>query len=165
MASSASTYVISETARLNAPAQRVYETIANYRSEHARILPRQFTRLTVEHGGIGAGTVISFQVTALGRTDSYRAEVSEPEPGRVLVEKNVAGTASVTTFVVDPGTGPNESVVTIQTELNLRRGLAGAIERFIMARVLRPIYVEELRLLEAVASAPAETAASATPRA
>jgi hypothetical protein len=56
-------------------------------------------------------------------------------------------------------------VVTIQTELKVRRGLAGAIERFVTTRVLRSIYAEELRLLEAVAAGPAGTEASATSRA
>jgi hypothetical protein len=156
MASSAPNIVsVSATALLNAPPHRVYETIANYHTGHPRILPKQFSGLTVERGGVGAGTVISFQVKALGRTDTYRAEITEPEPGRVLVEKNVLGTDSVTTFTVDPGSQPNESVVTIRTELTVRRGLAGAIERFITPRVLRPMYAEELRLLEAVAAGPA----------
>jgi hypothetical protein len=153
--------VVSSTARLDAPPHRVYETIANYHTGHPRILPRQFSGLTVERGGIGAGTVIRFQVTALGRTVHYRAEISEPEPGRVLVERNVLGSQSVTTFVVDPGAHAGESVVTITTALASRAGLAGAIERFLTTRILRPIYGEELRLLEAVAAGPPGMAAPA----
>jgi hypothetical protein len=40
-----------------APAQ-VYAIIANYREGHPRILPKEFSGLTVEQGGIGAGTII-----------------------------------------------------------------------------------------------------------
>jgi hypothetical protein len=165
MPSSGSTYLVSTTAVLNAPPHRVYETIANYHTGHPRILPRQFSGLTVERGGVGDGTVIRFQVKVLGRTESFRAEITEPEPGHMLVETNVLGSHSVTTFVVDAGAHAGESVVTIRTELTARRGLAGAIERFLTTRVLRSMYAEELRLLEAVAAGPPGTAASASSRA
>jgi hypothetical protein len=156
------TYVVTATARLNASPRRVYDTIANYHTGHPRILPKQFSGLAVERGGIGAGTVIRFQVRVLGRTYTYRAEITEPEPGRVLVERNVLGSDSVTTFVVEPGGHANEAVTTIRTEMTVRRGLAGAIERFLTPRLLRPMYDEELRRLEAAAADPAGTAATAT---
>lgn len=159
------TYIISATRRLNAPARRVYDTIANYHTGHPRIVPSQFSNMKVERGGIGAGTVITFDVTVLGRTTSLRAEVTEPEPGRVLVETNVSGSDSVTTFIVEPGATAGESVVTINTEMAAKRGIAGAIEKFLTRRVLRPMYDEELRRLESVAADPHGTAASATARA
>jgi hypothetical protein len=157
-----STYVVSASQRLNAQPRRVYDTIANYHTGHPRIVPKQFRNLIVEKGGIGAGTVIRFEVTVLGRTTAFRAEVTEPEPGRVLVERNILGSDSVTTFIVEPGARENESLVTIQTELKKRGGLGGAIEKFVTERVLRPMYAEELRLLEAAAADPRGTAASAT---
>jgi hypothetical protein len=147
-----SSYTVSVTRRLNAPPGRVYDTIANYHTGHPGILPRQFSNLRVEKGGIGDGTVISFQVKVMGRTNTFRAEVTEPEPGRVLIEKNIVGTPSVTTFIVEPGGRMDETIVTISTQLNARRGWAGAIERFLTERVLRPMYAEELGLLEAAAS-------------
>lgn len=165
MASTGSPLVISATARLRAAPHRVYETIANYHTGHPRILPKQFSGLTVERGGIGAGTVIRFDVKMLGTKTTFRAEITEPEPGRVLVETNVLGSDSVTRFVVDPGMSPDESTVTIHTELRVRPGIAGAIERFLTKRLLRPMYEEELRLLEAAAGGRSETAASETSRA
>ena len=158
------TYVITATRRLNAPPRRVYDTIANYHTGHPRIVPKQFSNMRVERGGIGAGTVITFEVTVLGRTTLFRAEVTEPEPGRVLVEKNVLGNDSFTTFLVEPGAHPNEAVVTIRTEMTRRPGLAGAIEKLLSPRLLKPMYVEELRRLEAVAADPHGMAASATAR-
>jgi hypothetical protein len=160
----ATTYVISITRRLNAPPKRVYDTIANYRDGHPRIVPKQFRNLVVERGGIGAGTAIRFDVRMLGRTTLFRAEITEPEPGRILVERNVLGNDAINTFTVEPGEHTNESVVTIRTEMTNRRGLSGAIEKFVTKRVLPPIYVEELRLLEAVAADPHGTAASPTAR-
>ena len=159
------TYTISATARLQAPPRRVYDTIADYHTGHPRIVPKQFSNLKVEKGGVGAGTIITFDVTVLGRTTAFRAEVTEPEPGRVLVERNVAGSDSVTTFIVEPGARADEAVVTINTEMTDRGGLGGAIEKFVTRRVLRPMYAEELRRLEAAAADPRETAASATARA
>jgi hypothetical protein len=53
-------------------------------------------------------------------------------------------------------------VFTIKTELTVRRGIAGAIERFLTTRLLRPMYDEELKRLEAVAGDQAGTAARAT---
>ena len=123
----AGTYVVSATARLNAPPRLVYDTIANYHTGHPRIVPKQFSNMRVEQGGIGAGTVITFQVTVLGRTTDFRAQITEPEPGRVLVETNTMGSDSVTTFVVEPGAHANEAVVTIRTEMTRRPGLAGTI--------------------------------------
>jgi hypothetical protein len=41
--------------------------------------------------------------------------------------------------------------VTIATELKLRGGLLGCVERFIIKRVLRRIYAQELALLAEVA--------------
>jgi len=161
VATSTDRHVIEASARLRAPRQRVYETIADYHVGHPRILPKQFSGLTVEHGGIGAGTVIRFNTTFFGHTTTSRAEITEPEPGRVLVE-SIPEANLVTTFVVEPGSTPTESVVTIRTEMPVKGGLAGAITKFLMTRLLRPVYVEELRLLEDVAAHPLQRAASTT---
>jgi hypothetical protein len=154
------TYVISVTRRLNAPPKRVYDTIANYHTGHPRIVPKQFRNLVVERGGIGAGTAIRFEVRVLGRTTLFRAEIREPEPGRVLIERNVLGNDAINTFTVEPGGHPNESVVTITTEMTNRGGVGGAIEKFVSKRLLASMYEEELRLLEAAAADPHGTAAS-----
>jgi hypothetical protein len=148
------THAVTATASVAAPAGVVYATIANYRTGHPRIVPKQFSNLVVEEGGIGAGTVIRFDVTVLGATTHLRAIVSEPEPGRVLVERNVEGNEAVSTFVVDPDPGGRTCQVTIHTEMPVRSGFAGMIERFMLTRVLTSIYKEELRRLEAAAQQP-----------
>jgi hypothetical protein len=145
------THVVTAIARMNAPPRAVYDTIANYRTGHPRILPKQFSGLTVEQGGVGAGTVISFKVRLLGRSEMYRAVITEPEPGRVLIEKNILGNDACTTFVVDSGMHSNEAVVTIRTELTVRRGWIGAVERLLTTRLLHPMYEEELKRLESAA--------------
>ena len=82
-------YRVSVSARIPAPSGRIYGIIADYRNGHPHILPPAFSNLEVEQGGVGAGTIIRFNVRALGRTQLFRSVVTEPEPGRVLVETNV----------------------------------------------------------------------------
>src|SRR5215510_10711701 len=142
MESDIATFVVSRTAEIGAPADRLYGIIADYRNGHPRILPPAFTGLTVEAGGVGAGTRIRVGMRVLGRVMTFPAEVSEPNPGRVLVERNFGDRPSVTTFTVDR-LDPARSRVTISTELPARAGILGRLERFFTRRFLEPIYAAE----------------------
>jgi len=141
--------IVTVSARIDAPPERVYAIIANYRDGHPRILPKEFRGLTVEQGGIGAGTMIRFQMRMLGTTTNFRAAITEPVPGRVLVETYLEGKGAVTTFTVNPNGTSSE--VTISTDLPVTPGLLGAIERVLSVRILRSIYTRELALLAACA--------------
>jgi len=146
-------YTVSRTEHIAAPAERIYGIIRDYHHGHPSILPKQFSNMHVEEGGVGAGTKVHFDVTVLGQTQHFVALVSEPEPGRVLVEKNVEPTESVTTFVVEPENGGSAASVTIRTELAQKGGIAGRIERYMTARVLQSIYAAELKKLSDHATA------------
>jgi hypothetical protein len=138
---------VSETAIIAAPPATVYAILADYRVGHPGILPQPpFHAYELEAGGQGAGTIIRFKMTALGRTDSFRAAVTEPEPGRVLVESYFES-RTVTTFTVDPHAQGAQSRVTFSTDLETRGGLFGIIERFFITRFLRRTYRRELRNL------------------
>lgn len=143
------THVITATALVAAEPSRVYAVIADYHNRHPHILPKQFSGLVVEKGGVGRGTIIRFQMSVFGRKRTFRAAISEPEPGRVLVETDLDANGAVTTFIVDRDSASGHSRVTISTELAVRKGLAGKIERFLSTRLLRPMYVRELGLLAA----------------
>jgi hypothetical protein len=147
-------HIISASAIIPARRERVYSLLADYNDGHPRILPKQFTSLVVEEGGVGAGTVIRVQMSLLGRTQTYHAAITEPEPGRVLVETNLEANSWVTTFTVDSGSAPADSNVTISTELPVRPGIAGKVERWLSNLLLRPIYVKELENLARVATGP-----------
>ena len=147
MGSANEKYVVRASARIQAAPERVYAIIADYRNGHPHILPKQFRGLTVEQGGAGAGTIIRFEMKAFGTTQRFRASVSEPAPGRVLVETNLEGNDAVTTFTVDPGPSEGTADVVISTEAGSRSGLAGAIERLLSRRYLRSVYARELALL------------------
>ena len=147
-------HVVSASAVIPARRERVYKLLANYHDGHARILPKQFSGLTVEQGGVGAGTVIRYQITTLGTTRSYRAAVTEPEPGRILVETDLETDGAVTTFNVDPGTAPADSRVTISTVLPVSSGFLGWLEGALATLVLRRMYLQELTNLARVATGP-----------
>ena len=146
------TQQVSASAIINAPASQVYSILADYRDGHPRILPRQyFSSLEVERGGVGAGTVIRFQMRAPGMTRTFLADITEPEPGRVLVESNrveADPTAqSVTTFTVDPIHGGQHAQVTISTALSVSNWLEGLFTTMFLRRV----YAQELKQIASLA--------------
>jgi hypothetical protein len=148
------THVISAAALIPARRERVYALLANYRDGHPRILPAQFSGLVVEQGGVGEGTVIRFQMSVLGKKQNFRAAISEPEPGRVLVETFLEPAGTVTTFTVDPGSAPADCHVTISTEIRTRKGFLGIVDKVFSRLLLRPIYGKELANLARVATGP-----------
>ena len=132
---------------IDAPASVIYDILSDYRAGHQAILPKQFfASLIVEKGGRGAGTEITVGMKALAGKKTYRMVVTEPEPGRVLVEADEAA-GVVTTFTVDPIPNELHSRVTIQTVARSSGGIAGVIERWLNPFVMRRIFRQELRLL------------------
>ena len=128
-----------------APAAVCYELIADYHKGHPSILPPQyFENLEVLEGGRGAGTRIRFTMIAYGKRTDCRARVTEPEPGRVLVETDEA-TGTTTHFTVEPVDG-GKTRVTFDTAYPTS-GLKGLIERFVVPRYLATVYAAELKQL------------------
>ena len=138
---------------LDARPEDVYSTIADYRKEHPRILPKEnLYDLQVEEGGYGAGTIIRFKSRILGVEQSFRHRVSEPEPGKVLVEQDIDTIQNLaTTFTVIPVEDGKKSQVEISTTMNASPGIRGFAERVILSIFNPRIYRKEMKLLEAVA--------------
>lgn len=133
---------------LHGSPELAYRILADYEQAHPSILPsRYFPYLEVEEGGHGGGTVIRFGLKLGGRVQHAVADVSEPEPGRVLVERVRDARGTVTTFRVDPSSGPGRVRMTIHTTWEAP-GIFGRFERWLAPKVLRPIYLEELANLE-----------------
>lgn len=146
MTSDLTTYTVAVSAVISASPTACYVAIADYRNGHPHIVPRQwFGPIVVEDGGVGAGTRIRFTMTVLGKTVTLRAEITEPVPGRVLVE-SYPDTGVVTTFTVVE-TGPQQARVTIETRTPRAGGVRAAIERAIMRRLLPRIFRAELAQL------------------
>jgi hypothetical protein len=133
---------------VDAPADTVYGYIADMREHHPHFLPAAFSDFRVDSGGVGAGTITQFKVTAGGRTRDYRMTVAEPQPGRVLTETD-ASSSLVTTFTVAPQGG--KSTVQIATSWDGAGGIGGFFERIFAPRAMRAIYADQLTRLDAYA--------------
>lgn len=130
---------------IGASAERVYGYIADYRVHHHRFLPPAFFDYRVEEGGIGAGTVIRFRLKVAGGVRDYHQRIAEPEPGRVITESGVAGDG-VTSFTVTPR--GERCHLLIATTWEGKGGVLGRIERFMAARLLLPLYRDELARID-----------------
>lgn len=144
---------------LHAPADVVYHCLADYREHHRTLetggfLPPAFTRLDVLQGGVGAGTVIRFTATVGGRSVTRTQQVSEPEPGRVLVE---SGDGEGSVFTIQPEGSATR--LRIETTLNAP-GFEGLLMRWFGARLMEPLYAEEMSRLEQYAQAHAAVVAA-----
>jgi len=133
---------------IDAPADEVYGYLVDMR-QHQQFLPPAFSDFTIEEGGVGAGTVTTFKITAGGRTRSYRMQVSEPVPGQTYVETDT-GSSLTTTFSVTPQGG--KSLVSITTSWDGASGIGGFFERTFAPRALRRLYLDELDRLSAYAA-------------
>jgi len=136
---------VSAERTISAPAEDVYRYIADHREHHPNFLPPAFSDFKVESGGVGAGTIVTFKTTAGGRTRAYRMEVQEPEPGRVMVERDTSSSL-VTTWTVTPE--GERSKVQIETQWDGAGGIGGFFERTFAPRVMRGIYDDELGRLD-----------------
>jgi hypothetical protein len=136
---------VSADGTVDAPADTVYGYLADMREHHPRFLPAAFSDFEVESGGVGAGTITRFKVTAGGRTREYRMAVGEPEAG-VLTETDT-NSSLVTTFTVTPEAGASR--VRISTTWQGAGGVGGFFERLFAPRVMRSIYADELQRLNA----------------
>ncbi len=134
---------------VDAPADTVYGYIADHREHHPHFLPPAFSDFRVESGGVGAGTVTRFRVTAGGRSRDYRMTVAEPEPGRVMTESDT-NSSLVTTWTVTPQ-GEKQSTVQLSTSWDGAGGVGGFFERTFAPRAMRKIYGDELDRLDAYA--------------
>jgi hypothetical protein len=135
------------TAVINARPEEVYAVLSDYHVGHPAILPRPpFTKLTVEEGGKGAGTVVLVGMKVMGREQVTRGIVTEPEPGHKLVE-TYPDSGIVTTFTVDPVNDGLQSRVTIATDARTSSGLQGLFERLMIPSFLSRVYKTELQQL------------------
>jgi uncharacterized membrane protein len=135
---------------VGAPADVVYGYLADMREHHPHFLPPAFSDFHVESGGVGAGTITRFAVTAGGRTRQYRMQVAEPEPGRVMTESDTGSSLVTKTTVTPHG---DACRVQISTTWDGAGGIGGIFERMFAPRVMRGIYADELERLETYARA------------
>jgi len=138
---------------INARAEDVYTTLADYRHGHPKILPpKNLYDLQVEQGGYGAGTIIRFKSRLLGVEQSFRQRVSEPEPGHILIERDIDTVQDeCSTFTVTPVEQGQKTHFEILTTVNPDPGLKGLIERIVVPLFLSPVLRDEIQRMEKVA--------------
>ena len=132
--------------KINSSPDVVYSIIADYNNAHPKILPKPpFISLKVERGGIGAGTEMSVQIKMFSKVQTYRTVVTEPAPGKTLVE--TTDTGYITTFSVQSENNGNSCLVTFSTELAHYSGLMKKFEFWVISKLLQPVYKIELEIL------------------
>ena len=135
---------------IDARPEDIYAVLADYRNGHPLVLPKQyFTKLAVESGGTGAGTVFNVRIRVYGVERRYHMLVSEPQPGRVLVETDTE-TGLVTTFTLTPVDGGQRTRVQIATAWDASPGFSGLMERLLTPATMRAIYQTQLAQLAEV---------------
>ena len=131
-----------------ADTQKCYAIVADYRNKHPLILPgKYFSPLTVEAGGYGAGTVVSFEMRALGEMRKFRMAITEPQPSHVLEERDLE-TGITTTFVFEPIAEGRHCHLSISTRMAFPQGIKGEIERRVTTRLLKRIHNSQLTMME-----------------
>ena len=140
--------VASAERTIDAPADEVYGYLADMQL-HSRFLPPPFYDFQVEAGGVGTGSVVRFKINFAGGVRELRMQVTEPEPGRTMVQTDTGGSGLVMTFTVTPQ--GEQALVNISSGFDGETGVAGFVERIIAPRRLHRVYAKELARLDAYA--------------
>ncbi len=85
-------------------------------------------------------------VTVMGREFPFRQIVSEPEPGRVILETNM-DTGQYSKFIFEPLNGGKQTRITISSEFPVSPGFTGVIDRLTTAPMARKMFTKELQNL------------------
>lgn len=142
------TVVASAQRTIDASADKVYQYLADMHL-HARFLPHPFYDFHVEESGAGTGSVVRFKIKFAGGIRELRMQVTEPEPGRTLVQTDTGDSGLVRTFTVTPR--GQQAQVNITSRFDGQTGVAGLIERIIAPRRLHRVYIKELARLDTYA--------------
>jgi uncharacterized protein YndB with AHSA1/START domain len=129
---------------IDARPEKLYAIVRDYHVGHPAIVPKPyFTSVTVEQGGVGAGTIVISEGAVWGTKFRYRHVVTEPEPGRRLVETD-SYTGQWSSFTFEPLNGGAQTRVTITAEYPLSPGFKGFMERLLNPIVSRRMFRQEL---------------------
>lgn len=127
--------------------REVFAFLSDYGDSRQRILTSHFADFTVEEGGQGSGTVVSYRLRAGQRERFYRMRVEVPTDGELLREVDTESSL-VNTWSVSAIEGGAQSKVALSTEWQGVGGIRGFFERTFAPLALRRIYSELLSRLE-----------------
>jgi uncharacterized protein YndB with AHSA1/START domain len=95
---------------VDAPMERVWALLREYRVARPRLLTEHFSDSGVRERGDGAGTVIAYRLRVGRHERDHVVCVQEPVPGRVLRER-ARGSALVSAWTLTPGRERERTVV------------------------------------------------------
>ena len=135
---------VEATKVINARPADIYSVLSDYKVGHPAILPKPyFLSLEVEKGGVGEGTITRLHMKVMGKDYHYRQMVTEPEPGRVLVETDME-TGQASWFTFDPVAGGSQTRLTISAKFPGQGGIVGVMEKFVHQLFTRKLFNTEL---------------------
>jgi hypothetical protein len=141
---------------INAAPANVYAVLSDYKSQRPQMLTPNFLNYTVEKGGKGDGTVISYRLRAANRERPYEMRVNEPVKGEVITESD-SGSSLVTTWALSPLNNGQQTKVRVSSEWEGGTGVRGFFERTFAPLGLRGIYGNMLDSLLTLTGASATT--------
>jgi hypothetical protein len=132
---------------VNARPEEVYAFLKDY-TKRPQILTDNYLNYTVEEGGIGAGTVVTYRLHAARRERGYRIQVSDPGTGQTLQESDT-GSSLVTSWTITPIANNQQTRVQITSDWEGGKGVGGFFEKTFAPLGLKRIYTEILGKLAA----------------
>jgi uncharacterized protein YndB with AHSA1/START domain len=131
---------------IRARPQDIYEVLTDYKNKRPLMLTHNFLNYTVEKGGKGNGTEVSYRLRAANRERPYHLRVTEPVKGQVLTEKDL-DSSLVTTWTLAPQNDGKRTRVNVTTEWEGSKGVGGFFERTFAPLGLKNIYSTMFDLL------------------
>jgi hypothetical protein len=138
---------------IEAKPEEVFAALADYNNKRPRILTPNFLNYTVEEGGKGSGTIITYILHVGGRERAYRMVVDESQTGQLLAERD-SNSSLVTRWSVQPLDGNQRSRVSVESDWEGSRGVGGFFERTFAPASLRSIYNHMLLALALLTQSP-----------
>ncbi|GCE27419.1 hypothetical protein KDA_29030 [Dictyobacter alpinus] len=124
---------------INAQPEKVYAILSDYKVQRPKLLTPNFFDYTVEKGGKGSGTIISYLLRAANRERVYRMHVDEAVRGSVLTESD-DNSSLITTWSLAPLNNGSKTRVRVTSEWDGATGVKGFFERTFAPLGLKRIY-------------------------
>ncbi len=138
---------------IDASPAEVFNALIDYKIKRPRMLPPNYLNYTVEQGGQGNGTVVSYRFRAAGRERPYEMAVEETIAGQVLTERD-RNSSLVTRWSVLPVDGGTRSKVSVESDWQGSSGVGGFFERTFAPLGLRRVYKDALVALALLVQPP-----------
>jgi len=139
-------YAVTVERVIDATPEQLYNVVTDM-EEHRKILPGEFEALEVLQGGKGAGTVFRLSMNVMGNRSSLEMTIAEPEPGRVVEERD-GKSGITTTWKLSPLEDGRRCHLRLTSVFPGKPGFAGLMERLTVPPVIRSIYKKELQNIQ-----------------